>query len=161
MAKYTFKQLLELDIFTLGEVVAKMTSEEKAYCLSTIDQVPPSKNKTTIKGNYMTPSAKRAKATLLVEWVAARLRIVFPEYEINVPKAHEHGEDLPLDPELRKLLPFSFEMKNQRGYAHLYSDMDQTIKNSNGFMPVLVVKAPYKSPLVVMRWEDFEKTLGV
>jgi hypothetical protein len=108
----------------------------------------------------MTPSAKRAKATLLVEWVANRLRIVFPEFSIDVPKAHEHGEDLPLDPELRKLLPVSFEMKNQRGYAHLYTDMEQTVKNSKSFTPVLVVKAPHKEPLVILRWQDYEKTLG-
>ena len=108
----------------------------------------------------MTPSAKRAKATLLVEWVANRLRIVFPEFTINVPAAHEHGEDLPLDPELRKLLPVSFEMKNQRSYGHAYKDMEQTIKNSKGHTPILVVKAPYKDPLVIMRWSDYEKDLG-
>ena len=108
----------------------------------------------------MTPSAKRAKAKLLVEWVAERLRIVFPEFTIDVPETHEHGEDLPLDPELRKLLPVSFEMKNQRSYGHAYKDMEQTIKNCKGHIPVLVVKAPYKEPLVIMQWKDWEKTLG-
>ncbi len=108
----------------------------------------------------MTPSQKRAKATLLVEFVANRLQVVFPEFTIRIPAAHEHGEDLPLDPELRKLLPVSFEMKNQKGYSHAYKDMDQTIKNSKGFTPILVVKSPYKEPLVIMRWSDYEKTLG-
>lgn len=107
----------------------------------------------------MTPSQKRKKATLLVEWVANRLRAVFPEYIIEVPEAHKHGEDLPLSPELRQLLPYSFEMKNQKAHANLYKDMDQCVKNSGGFTPILVVKAPYKEPLVVMRWADWEKTL--
>ena len=109
----------------------------------------------------MTPSAKRKKAKVLVEWVAQRLRKVFPEFQIDVPEAHEHGEDLPLSPELRKMLPVSFEMKNQKGYAHLFADMDQTIKNSNGYTPILVVKSPYKDPLVIMRWDDYENGLGI
>lgn len=108
----------------------------------------------------MTPSQKRKKAKDLVEWVANRLRALFPEFTIRTPEAHEHGEDLPLDPELRKMLPYSFEMKNQRSYGHAYRDMDQTIKNSNGHTPVLVVKAPYKDPLVIMRWDDWEKLIG-
>lgn len=109
----------------------------------------------------MTPSAKRAKATQLVEWVANRLQIVFPEFSIDVPKASDHGEDLPLDPELRKLLPVSYEMKNQRSYGHAYKDMEQCEKNCKGHTPILVVKAPYKDPLVIMKWADYEKTLGM
>ena len=105
-------------------------------------------------------SSKRAKAKLLVEWVANRLQVVFPEFKIDIPNTYEHGEDLPLDVELRKLLPVSFEMKNQRSYGHVYTDMDQCIKNSNGFIPTLVIKSPYKDPLVIMRWSDYEKTLG-
>jgi hypothetical protein len=107
----------------------------------------------------MTPSAKRAKAKLLVEWVANRLRALFPEHIILTPEAHEHGEDLPLSSELRAKLPYSFEMKNQRSYGHAYKDMEQTIKNSKGFTPVLIVKAPYKEPLVILRWDDFETLL--
>ena len=107
----------------------------------------------------MTPSQKRKKATLLVEWVADRIRNIFPDHEIIVPAAHEHGEDLPLSPELRKLLPVSFEMKNQKGYAALYKDFDQTVKNSKGYTPILIVKAPYKEPLVIMSWTDWEKNI--
>lgn len=108
----------------------------------------------------MTPSYKRAKARVLVEWCADRLRKAFPEYNIEVPATHEHGEDLPLDPELRKLLPVSFEMKSQAGYGHAYTDMAQCVKNSKGFTPVLVVKCAHKEPMIIMRWSDWEKTLG-
>jgi hypothetical protein len=95
----------------------------------------------------------------MFKWVANRLRNIFPECTIHVPESHEHGEDLPLPPELRNQLPVSFEMKNQRSYGHAYKDMEQTIKNSKGYTPILVVKAPYKDPLVIMRWDDYEKTL--
>jgi hypothetical protein len=108
----------------------------------------------------MTPSAKRAKAQVLVEWVRDRLQVVFPEFTIEIPKTSAPGEDLPLPPELRAQLPVSFEMKNQRGYAHVYDDMAQCVKNSQGYTPILVVKAPYKDPLVIMRWSDYERTLG-
>lgn len=107
----------------------------------------------------MTPSYKRAKGRLLVEWCANRLQKLYPEFTIEVPAAHLHGEDLPLDPELRKMLPYSFEMKNQKGYGHAYTDMGQCIKNSNGHTPVLVVKCAHKEPMVVLRWSDFEKLL--
>lgn len=111
----------------------------------------------------MTPSQKRAKATVLVEWIATQLRNAFPELPADavvVPKAHEHGEDLNFSKEFTDMCPISIEAKNQRGYAHVHSDMEQTVKNSKGRTPVLVVKSPYKEPLVILRWEDYVKTLG-
>jgi len=103
----------------------------------------------------VTPSYKRAKAKVLVEWCADRLRKAFPEFNIEVPSTSAHGEDLPLDPELRKLLPVSFEMKSQKGYGHVYTDMEQTIKNGKGFTPILVAKCAHKEPIVIMRWDDW------
>lgn len=110
----------------------------------------------------MTPSRKRSKARQLVEWVAERLKLAFPDYEdqITVPKTSDPGEDLIIGSDLRKLLPHSFEMKNQKGYAHVYNDMDQTIRNAKEYMPVLIVKSPYKEPLVIIRFSDYEKGLG-
>lgn len=110
----------------------------------------------------MTPSYKRAKAKLLVEWVAERLRLLFPEYgptDIIVPKTSDKGEDLHFSRLFAQHIGTSYEMKSQKGYAHVYTDMDQTVKNCKGRVPVLVVKAPYQDPLVIMRWVDYERTL--
>lgn len=108
----------------------------------------------------MTPGQKRAKGKLLVEWIATQLRKAFPEYPpeaIIVPEAHEHGEDLKFSVDFLEHFPYSIEAKNQRIYGHAYKDMEQCIKNSNNRTPILVVKAPYKDPLVIMRWEDWIK----
>lgn len=109
----------------------------------------------------MTPGYKRKKARVLVEWVADRLKVLYPEYPdgIIIPDTSAHGEDLMFSDEFGKILGVSFEMKNQVGYGHLYPDMTQAVKNCNGRIPVLVVKSPAKEPLVIMRWSDFERNL--
>jgi hypothetical protein len=108
----------------------------------------------------MTPSAKRAKAKILVEWIAAQLRIAFPEYPpeaIIVPETYEHGEDLKFSDTFASHFGFSVECKNQRSYGHAYTDMEQALRNSKGRIPIVVAKAPYKEPIVIMRWSDFIK----
>ena len=111
----------------------------------------------------MTPSAKRAKAKLLIEWIVDRILKKFPEYDsthVSAPATSAHGEDVTISDEFRRIFPYSIEGKNQKGYSHVYADMDQTVKNCKGHTPVLVVKSPYKEPLVILRWADWEKTLG-
>jgi len=111
----------------------------------------------------MTPSAKRAKGTQLCEWVADKIREVFSELPADcviVPKSSAHGEDLQFSAELEAMLNISVECKNQRSYGHAYKDMEQCVKNSKGKTPILIVKAPYKEPLVIMRWADYQNTLG-
>lgn len=109
----------------------------------------------------MTPGQKRKKGKDLVEWVAAKLKEIFntSDTDIVIPEAHEHGDDLKFSPEFEKKYPVSIECKNQRGYAHIYNDMSQCIKNSNNKTPILVIKSPYKEPLVIMKWDDYEKTI--
>lgn len=106
----------------------------------------------------MTPSQKRKKGKELVNWVADKLKAIFvvDDKDIIVPEPHEHGEDLRFSANFAQILPVSYECKNQRGYAHLYTDMAQCVKNSNGKTPTLVVKAPYKDPLVILAWDDYE-----
>ena len=109
----------------------------------------------------MTPSAKRKKGNLLVNWVADQLKAIFQvdDTDIIVPLPHEHGEDLRFSPKFAEIHAVSYECKNQRGYAHTYKDMEQCVKNSNGKLPALVIKAPYKDPLVVLKWDDYLKLI--
>ena len=110
----------------------------------------------------MTPSAKRAKAKVLVEWIVERIRKLYPEYDHShcyAPATSAHGEDVAISDEFRRIFPFSIEAKNQRGYSHVYTDMDQTVRNCKQNTPRLIVKSPHKHPLVIMRFDDWEKLL--
>ena len=49
------------------------------------------------------------------------------------------GEDIVLSPAARKLIPFSFECKNQETLP-LWKSLAQAEDNSNGRNPVLVIK---------------------
>lgn len=59
------------------------------------------------------------------------------------------GEDVQLSPFARTLLPISVECKAKKGIA-VYAFYEQAKENSNGYHPVVFIKADRKNPLVLL-----------
>jgi hypothetical protein len=64
------------------------------------------------------------------------------------------GEDIVLSKEARKIFPFSIECKSLASIS-IYKYYEQACKNSGDNIPLLVIKANRKHPLVVIDLEDF------
>ena len=70
----------------------------------------------------------------------------------------ESGEDLKLSPAARKLIPYSFECKNQEK-LNIWDSLEQTEKNSDGYNPVLIFKRNRSKIYVVLEISDFLELL--
>ena len=66
----------------------------------------------------------------------------------------ESGEDLKLSPAARKLIPYSFECKNQEK-LNIWDSLEQAEKNSDGYDPVLIFKRNRSKTYVVLEISDF------
>ena len=66
----------------------------------------------------------------------------------------ESGEDIKLSPAARKLIPYSFECKNQEK-LNIWSAYDQAESNSGDYEPLVVIKRNRQKPLVVLDAEYF------
>jgi len=74
----------------------------------------------------------------------------FREGDIESTGMGQSGEDLVLSPHARDLLPISVECKSHAKFA-VYSVIDQCKRNCpDGCEPVVVLKANYKKPVVVI-----------
>lgn len=91
-----------------------------------------------------------------------RLLAKFPQLEpddITSRSMGAGGEDILLSPAARKLIPYSFECKSIARFAG-YNYLEQAKTNTPpGMKPVAVVKANFKSPIVIMYLEDFMEKL--
>ena len=68
------------------------------------------------------------------------------------------GEDIVLSPAARKLIPFSFECKNQER-LDLWGALAQAEGNSNGRDPVLVIKRNRSGVYAVIQFDVFTKLI--
>ena len=70
----------------------------------------------------------------------------------------ESGEDLKLSPAARKLIPYSFECKNQEK-LNIWDSLEQAEKNSDDYSPVLIFKRNRSKIYVVLEISDFLELL--
>jgi len=68
----------------------------------------------------------------------------------------ESGEDIKLSPAARKLIPYSFECKNQEKLS-IWSSLEQAAENSGDYPPVLIFKRNRSKTYVVVELEEFIK----
>ena len=68
----------------------------------------------------------------------------------------ETGEDIKLSPAARKLIPYSFECKNQEKLS-IWSSLEQAAENSGDYPPVLIFKRNRSKTYVVVELEEFIK----
>ena len=70
----------------------------------------------------------------------------------------ETGEDIKLSPAARKLIPYSFECKNQEKLS-IWSSLEQASENSGDYPPVLIFKRNRSKTYVVVELEEFLKLI--
>ena len=66
----------------------------------------------------------------------------------------ESGEDIKLSPAARKLIPYSFECKNQEA-LNIWSSLEQAETNSGDYDPVLIFKRNRSKTYAVINIEKF------
>jgi|TARA_B100000959_G_C14715534_1_gene514708 hypothetical protein len=70
----------------------------------------------------------------------------------------ETGEDIKLSPAARKLIPYSFECKNQEK-LNIWSSLEQAEENSGDYPPVLIFKRNRSKTYVVIEIDEFLKLI--
>ena len=76
--------------------------------------------------------------------------------DVRVAIMGETGEDIKLSPAARKLIPYSFECKNQEKLS-IWSSLEQAAENSGDYPPVLIFKRNRSKTYVVVELEEFIK----
>ena len=71
----------------------------------------------------------------------------------------ESGEDIKLSPAAQRLIPFSFECKNQER-LNIWSSLEQAEDNCNGRTPVLVFKRNRSKTYITIEFDNFLKMIG-
>jgi len=66
----------------------------------------------------------------------------------------ESGEDIKLSPAARRLIPYSFECKNQEA-LNIWSSLEQAETNSGDYDPVLIFKRNRTKTYAVINIEKF------
>ena len=80
--------------------------------------------------------------------------------DIKVAIMGESGEDIKLSPAARKLIPYSFECKNQEKLS-IWSSLEQAAENSGDYPPVLIFKRNRSKTYVTIELEEFIKLINV
>jgi len=68
------------------------------------------------------------------------------------------GEDIVLSPAARKLIPYSFECKNQEKLS-IWSSLEQAESNSGDYPPVLIFKRNRSKTYVTIELDEFLKLI--
>ena len=71
----------------------------------------------------------------------------------------ESGEDIKLSPAARKLIPYSFECKNQEK-LNIWDSLNQAEENSGGYNPVLIFKRNRSKTYAVLEIEKFVELIN-
>ena len=81
-------------------------------------------------------------------------------HDVKVAIMGESGEDIKLSPAARKLIPYSFECKNQEKLS-IWSSLEQAAENSGDYPPVLIFKRNRSKTYVTIELEEFMKLINV
>lgn len=104
----------------------------------------------------MKTSSGKAKGRKLQQWLALKIREVFPQLEPDDVKSTPMGvggADVQLSPAARKVHHWDWECKSHKSFA-IYKVMDQAEANAKG-IPAVCIKANRKDPLIILREQDF------
>ena len=78
--------------------------------------------------------------------------------DVKVAIMGESGEDIKLSPAARKLIPYSFECKNQEKLS-IWEALNQAAENSGDYPPVLIFKRNRSKTYVTIELEEFMKLI--
>lgn len=105
----------------------------------------------------MQARSARAKGKRLENLIKDKLVEAFSltSDDIRVAIGAENGADIKLSNKAKALFPFAIECKARAKMDTLYKFYDQAVRNSDKLIPLLVLKADYKNPLVVLDFDYF------
>lgn len=107
----------------------------------------------------MRPQSAKAKGRRLQQLIAADLLKMFPQLDEDDVKSTSMGaggEDVLLSSSARRLIPFSFEAKNQER-LNVWSAVEQARANApTDTDPVVVMKRNKEKAHVVVSWDCFK-----
>ena len=109
----------------------------------------------------MNVKSSKAKGRKLQNTVRDLLRKSFPSLEEDDIKSQTMGmtgEDIVLSPAARKLIPYSFECKNVER-LQFWDAVEQAESNSDGIVPVVVVKKNRREPYIAVHLDSFIKMI--
>ena len=111
----------------------------------------------------MNIKSSKAKGRRLQNWVRDKLREVFVNNSL-LPKLYDDdiksqtmgmtGEDIVLSPAAKKIIPYSFECKNQEKIS-IWKCLKQTENNCGKRIPVLVIKKNKTKVYAVIEFNTF------
>ena len=117
----------------------------------------------------MKASSAKAKGRKLQDYVRDLLRLKFIDEWNLLPKLEPDdikcqimgvsGEDIVLSPAAKRIIPYSFECKNQER-IQIWKFLEQTESNAGEYVPILVVKKNRTKPYVVLdldKWIELIK----
>ena len=110
----------------------------------------------------MKTSSKKAKGRKLQNDVRDLLLNKFPILEnddIRTAVMGESGEDIKLSPAAQKIIPLSFECKNQER-LNIWSSLEQAEDNCNGRVPVLIFKRNRSKTYITIKFDNFLNMIG-
>ena len=109
----------------------------------------------------MKPQSCKAKGKRLQNKIVSDLLSAFPSLEVDDIKSTPsgiNGEDVQLSPAAQRLIPYSFEAKNQER-LNIWGAIEQNHTNCNGRIPVTVIKKNHTNTYAVVPWDTFLKLL--
>ena len=105
----------------------------------------------------------KAKGRTLQNLVRDKLREIFV-HTSKMPRLEEDdiksqtmgmtGEDIVLSPAARKIIPYSFECKNQER-VQIWKALTQALGNAGGRVPVVVIKRNHTEPYAILDLNSF------
>lgn len=111
----------------------------------------------------ITHRSAKNKGNRLQNYVRDLLRTTFQQLEdedITTPFGTENGTDIKLSPAATKLIPYSFEMKNQEKIS-IWNCLNQAETNTKkGTDPVLVFKRNRSKTYAVIDFDLFLKLIN-
>ena len=99
----------------------------------------------------------KAKGRRLQQKIVEDLYKVFHDLEegdLRSTPMGSGGEDVQMFAKAMKLIPYSFEAKNQER-LNIWNALEQSEHNCNGRHPVVVIKKNNKRPYAVIPWDAF------
>ena len=101
----------------------------------------------------------KAKGRNLQNLVRDKLRSIFvgkvlEEDDIKSQTMGMTGEDIVLSPAARKIIPYSFECKNQER-IQIWRALTQALGNAGGRVPVVVIKRNHTEPYAILDLNAF------
>jgi hypothetical protein len=105
----------------------------------------------------MKPSSAKQKGRTHQQYVRDKILDKYPQLEkddVRSTGMGQGGEDVQLSPRARELFNFSVECKSKAAFAG-YAFYDQAAANRGESIPIVVVKANRRKPLVLIDFDDF------